>query len=60
MEINLDFSLGGILTLIFVVLKLIGIINWSWWWILSPLWISIILYVIILLVFYIFIKNRRF
>jgi Flp pilus assembly protein TadB len=30
----------GLLTLIFIVLKLIGVINWSWWWVLSPLWIS--------------------
>lgn len=24
----------------FIVLKLTGIINWSWWWVLSPMWIS--------------------
>ena len=30
----------GLLTLIFITLKLIGVINWSWWWVLSPLWIS--------------------
>lgn len=28
------------LTLLFVTLKLLGIIAWSWWWVLSPLWIS--------------------
>jgi hypothetical protein len=27
------------LTLIFVVLKLVGVIAWSWWWVLSPVWI---------------------
>lgn len=30
----------------FVVLKLSGVINWSWWWVLSPLWISGILLVL--------------
>ena len=30
----------GLLTVAFIVLKLCGIISWSWWWVLSPLWIS--------------------
>jgi hypothetical protein len=42
----------GILTLIFIVLKLVGVINWSWWWVLSPLWIGFLLiFIIIFLVF---------
>ena len=28
-----------LLTLLFVALKLTGHIDWSWWWVLSPLWI---------------------
>ena len=28
----------GLLTLIFITLKLTGYINWSWWWVLAPLW----------------------
>jgi hypothetical protein len=31
---------ADVLTIIFVVLKLVGVINWSWWWVLSPLWIG--------------------
>lgn len=27
----------GLLTLVFVTLKLAGVIAWSWWWVLSPL-----------------------
>lgn len=34
--------LGG-LTLIFITLKLMGYINWSWWWVLAPLWGPILL-----------------
>lgn len=38
----------GVLTIVFIVLKLIGIIEWSWVWVLSPLWIGFILGVILL------------
>lgn len=31
---------GSLLTLIFITLKLCKVITWSWWWVLSPLWIS--------------------
>lgn len=30
----------------FIVLKLVGVITWSWWWVLSPMWISGILFVL--------------
>ena len=39
----------GLLTIVFIVLKLIGKITWSWWWVLSPLWISTGLVILILL-----------
>ena len=29
----------GLLTIVFIALKLTGYIAWSWWWVLSPLWI---------------------
>ena len=29
----------GLLTIVFITLKLLGKIDWSWWWILSPIWI---------------------
>ena len=32
---------AGLLTVAFIVLKLTKVIMWSWWWILSPIWISI-------------------
>lgn len=31
---------GGLLTIVFIVLKLVGTIDWSWVWVLSPLWIG--------------------
>ncbi len=36
----------GLLALIFITLKLTSVIDWSWWWVLSPLWISFVLIVI--------------
>lgn len=33
--------LASNLALIFITLKLIGTITWSWWWVLSPIWIPI-------------------
>lgn len=33
-------GLTSVLTLIFIVLKLCKVITWSWWWVLSPIWIS--------------------
>ena len=32
-------GLGGLTFLVFLVLKLFGVITWSWWWVTSPLWI---------------------
>ena len=34
---------AGLLTIVFITLKLLGKINWSWWWVLSPIWISALL-----------------
>ena len=31
---------GGLLTVLFIGLKLTHYIDWSWWWVLSPLWIG--------------------
>ena len=33
----------GLLAIAFIVLKLVGVISWSWLWVLSPLWIPIVI-----------------
>lgn len=33
-------SLVALVFLVFLVLKLTGVIDWSWWWVTSPLWIA--------------------
>jgi len=35
-----SIGLAGILTIVFVVMKCLGHLAWSWWWVFSPLWIS--------------------
>jgi len=50
-SINIGGSFAGLLTITFIVLKILKIINWSWWWVLAPSWIggAIVLLVIIIL-----------
>lgn len=44
-------SFPTLLTIAFIVLKLCNVISWSWWWILSPLWIPTTIVVLGLLFF---------
>jgi hypothetical protein len=39
----------GLLTILFIALKLTGFIGWSWLWVLSPIWITFGFVLIILL-----------
>ena len=41
---------GGLLTIVFITLKLLGVITWSWVWVLSPLWISLLLGILLLII----------
>jgi hypothetical protein len=41
-------GIGMVLFIVFLVLKLTGTINWSWWWVTSPLWIPFVAAVVIL------------
>ncbi len=47
----------GLLTIVFVILKLTKTINWSWLWVLSPLWISFILAIFMILIFIIILQR---
>ena len=46
----------GLLTVLFVALKLTDTIDWSWWWVLSPLWIGLALGILLLVVIVIITK----
>lgn len=47
---NKGISWVTVLTVLFIILKITDKIDWSWWWVLSPLWISISLSVVIFIV----------
>lgn len=40
----------GLLTILFIALKLLGIINWSWVWVLSPIWISAVIIILLVVI----------
>lgn len=40
----------GMIQIIFIVLKLTGLINWSWWAVLIPLWIGLGLTIVVLVI----------
>ena len=41
-ETSGGIGFGGLLAILFIGLKLTGFINWSWLWVLSPLWIPVL------------------
>lgn len=40
-------GLPGLLTLLFIAARLFGIIDWAWWWLVSPLWGAVVLFVVL-------------
>jgi hypothetical protein len=40
----------GLLTIVFITLKLTGYIAWSWWWVLAPLWAPLSVVLVIFLI----------
>jgi hypothetical protein len=43
-------TLSGLVFIVFLVLKLCNVIDWSWWWVTAPLWIPVAIGVVILLI----------
>lgn len=43
-------TFGDLLLVAFIVMKLTGVIDWSWWWVLAPLWMPLALCVIMIIV----------
>jgi hypothetical protein len=40
---NNGIGFATVLFLVFLVLKLIGVIDWSWWWVTAPLWAGFVI-----------------
>jgi len=51
----------GALQITFVVLKLCKVIDWSWWWVLSPIWISTAPTILVVLIgiIVIYVRDKR-
>ena len=43
-----SMGISAVLFIVFLVLKLTGVISWSWWWVTAPLWIPTIFVVILI------------
>lgn len=54
-EKNITYGVGAnffeLLTVVFITLKLTHIIEWSWWWVLSPLWIPALIAFVIVMIY---------
>ena len=57
-KVNNSGGIGfaGLLTIVFITLKLTGYIDWSWVWVLAPLWIPIVLVLLFILTFIVIAK----
>lgn len=44
---NTGVGLGTILFIVFLILKLTGTIDWSWWWVTAPIWIPVAFVILI-------------
>jgi len=49
---------SGLLTIVFITLKLTDYIDWSWWWVLSPLWIPFVVIVLVIVLLAMFTNGR--
>lgn len=46
-------GLFELLGVTFIVLKLCGVIDWSWWWVTAPIWIPIVLVLVVIAIIFI-------
>ena len=47
MKGSVAVGLATVIGIVFIILKLVEVIAWSWWWVLSPFWISLVLALVI-------------
>lgn len=51
---------SGLLAIVFITLKLTGYIDWSWWWVLSPLWIPFVVVMLVIVLLAIFTNGKLY
>lgn len=52
-------SFTGVLAIVFITLKLCGVINWEWLWVLSPIWIPLALLLLLGVVYLVMILVEK-
>ena len=52
--VSTGVGVTGLLQVAFIVLRLCGVINWSWWWVMAPSWITAAIVVLTVIAFIIF------
>jgi len=58
-NLKITASLTSLLTVLFITLKLTGIIDWSWIWVLAPIWVDIALIFLIGVFTIFFVRKMR-
>lgn len=57
-EVKIGFPVFSVLGIVFITLKLVGVIAWSWWWVLAPFWMPLAFAMIILLTVGVLVGSR--
>lgn len=59
---NPNYGISGptALQITFITLKLCGIIDWSWWWVLSPTWIPLTITLFIVGIYWLILKFAKY
>lgn len=55
---KVSVSFTELLLVAFIVLKLCGVINWSWWWVFSPFWIPASIALVLLIIYFILLPHK--
>lgn len=58
-ELHYSVPVADVVLIIFVVLKLTGVIDWNWWWVLSPIWIMFAFVTLIFIGSFLYVTIRK-
>ena len=58
-ELQHSVPIADLFLVAFVVLKLVGVIDWSWWWVLSPIWIMLAIAVLVFAGIYVYVMVKN-
>nr|DAU29430.1 MAG TPA: transmembrane protein [Caudoviricetes sp.] len=56
---QINLNIGSVIQIVFIILKLTNLIHWSWLWVLSPLWISAIITLLVYTISVCIIKEKK-